>query len=67
MFGAAVGRLEHAAQRLLGAASPQLCSTTALRSINLAFGAACLPLFHAAAASLDGDRTTLQLLLMVSR
>ncbi len=61
-----MGRLEYAAQRLLGAASPQLCSTTALRSVNLLFGAACLPLFHAAAASLDGSRTPAQLLLMVS-
>ena len=64
-FGAAVGRLEYAVQRLLGAPDPQLCSTAALRSVNLLFGAACLPLFHAAAASLDGRRTPAQLLLMV--
>lgn len=66
MFGALVGRLEYAAQRVLGAASPQLCSATVLRSVNLVFGAACLPLFHAAAAGLDGRRTPSQLLLMVS-
>ncbi|PRW39235.1 Dol-P-Glc:Glc(2)Man(9) c(2)-PP-Dol alpha-1,2-glucosyltransferase [Chlorella sorokiniana] len=66
VFGALVGRLEYAAQRLLGAASSQLCSTTALRSVNLLFGAACLPLFHAAAASLDGDRSPTQLLLMTA-
>lgn len=65
LFGALVGRLEHALQRLAGSSAPQLCSTTALRSVNLLFGAACLPLFYATAAALDATRMPKELLLMV--
>lgn len=60
-----MGRLEHAAQRLLGTPAPQLCGTTALRSVGLLFGTACLPLFYATAAQLDPGRTQAQLLLLV--
>ena len=76
LFGAALGRLVHAAQQLLvgawligggtpPAAAPDLCSTAALRGVGLLFAAACLPLFYHAAARLDASRSQQQLLLMV--
>lgn len=65
LLGTALGRAVHVAQRLAGAAAPPLCPTTVLRAVNLLAAAACLPLFHAAAAALDPSRTPRQLLLMV--
>lgn len=64
-FGVAAGGLEAALLRALGSRQAAPCSTTALRSVNLAFAAACLPLFYSAAKALDPSRTRLQLLLMV--
>ena len=75
LFGAALGRLVHAVQRLVvpllsggapPAPSPALCGTAALRSVSLLFAAACLPLFYHAAARLDASCSRQQLLLMVS-
>lgn len=64
-FGVAAGRLEAALLAALGSTPARACGTTALRSVNLVFAAACLPLFYGAARALDTDRTQAQLLLMV--
>ena len=70
LIGAALGRLLHCAAAALGVpalAGGGLCGTTALRSVCLLFGAACLPLFLDAARRLDPGRTRQQLALMVRK
>lgn len=77
IFGVAAGGVEaatlHVVALLRGGQTPGqahqpslLCSTTALRSVNLAFAAACLPLFYRLAAQLDPQRTRQQLMLMTA-
>ena len=65
-FGVAAGWLEAALLAAAGRPPAPPCSTAALRGVNLAFAAACLPLFYCAARALDASRTRAQLLLMVS-
>ncbi|KAL4440524.1 hypothetical protein ABPG75_003525 [Micractinium tetrahymenae] len=65
-FGVAAGRLEAALLSALGCPPAQPCSTTALRSVNLLFATACLPLFYGTAQALDASRSQAQLLLMTA-